>query len=237
MSKVDSTPFPKFGSVTTTGRRFKNFTGQRFRRLLVVGLAGRYKGRTQWYCLCDCGQFLWATGKNLQAENTKSCGCLQRQVVFDRSFQHGRIRTPEWYSWVNMQDRCFRKKLRAYARYGGRGITVSKEWLGRGGFQRFLNHIGLRPSPTHSIDRIDNDGNYEPGNVRWATKKEQSRNRSTTHFITFQGDTLTMSEWAARCGISDAALRYRLEVHPLEIALTSPKCNKHGHGNRRLVPR
>lgn len=217
------TPLPTFEPIKTIGRRFQNLTGQRFTRLLVLGLAGRHKERTHWYCICICGTFLWASRQNLQTGNTKSCGCLQREVTFKRSFVHGQIRTSEWYSWVNMIDRCTRPSHIGWADYGGRGIKVHDGWLGKQGFVNFFDYVGPKPTRFHSIDRINNNGNYEPNNVRWATKKEQSRNRRSGRYITFQGRTRLLVEWAEDIGISGTTMHNRLKKHPLEIALTMPK--------------
>lgn len=117
--------------------------------------------------------------------------------------------TPERSAWSGMKDRCHNPLSLGYARYGGRGITVCDEW--RESFEAFLQHIGPRPSSAHSIDRIDNDRGYEPGNVRWATAKEQQRNRRCTRPITAFGRTQPLPAWAEEVGISPITLRGRIE--------------------------
>jgi hypothetical protein len=109
-----------------------------------------------------------------------------------------------------MTHRCYNKNSGKYKDYGGRGIIVAAEWLGEGGFEKFLSHVGLRPTPKHSIDRIKNDGNYEPGNVKWSTDKEQARNRRSSRFVVWNGETKTLVEWAEVLGFRDRVLRDRL---------------------------
>lgn len=119
-------------------------------------------------------------------------------------------RSPEWKSWDGMIDRCCNPKNHAFRRYGGRGIRVCLAWRGKGGFARFLAHVGRKPSPVHSLDRIDVNGHYEPGNVRWATPAEQSRNTRATRRIAAFGRTMSLSEWSAETGLSRATIAKRL---------------------------
>lgn len=138
-----------------------------------------------------------------------------------RSHGHTRNRsfTPEYCTWASMIDRCHRPGNKQFHNYGGRGISVFDRWRGRGGFIEFLAHMGPRPSPKHSLDRINNDGNYEPGNVRWATQAEQASNTRVARIIEFKGRSMTLSAWAREIGISAATLHERLARWPVEIAL------------------
>lgn len=119
-----------------------------------------------------------------------------------------------------MKRRCFNASSHAHADYGGRGVSMCERWEM---FENFLEDVGPRPSPSHSIDRINNNGNYEPGNVRWATKKQQATNRRSNRRLCHPqtGETLLLSEWAARLGITPATLHYRLERWSLEKALSA----------------
>ncbi len=136
--------------------------------------------------------------------------------------KHGHSRrgqmTAEYRLWLTVRQRCFNPKRNGYENYGGRGITVCPRWVAS--FDAFLGDIGKRPSNHHTLDRIDNDGNYEPSNVRWATRKEQARNRRTTKMVTIDGRTLMQAEWLAVAGISDHTLRRRMAKGiPMEEAL------------------
>lgn len=117
--------------------------------------------------------------------------------------------TPEFHAWMNMIQRCTATKWRRYADYGGRGIRVCERWMSS--FEAFLEDMGARPTPHHSLDRIDNNGNYEPGNCRWATRKEQYRNRRSNHVVTVGNTTAVLSDWAAAAGINKVTLRSRLK--------------------------
>ena len=124
-------------------------------------------------------------------------------------------------SWRGMLARCYSRTHHAYARYGGRGIAVCERW--RASFEAFLEDMGPRPSKRQSIDRIDNDGDYEPGNCRWATPRQQARNRRNNREITWRGETRTVAGWAEVLGLSKHALRHRLEAGwSIERVLTAP---------------
>lgn len=180
-----------------------DLTGQRFGRLTVLSFREMSaKGHDAlWLVRCECGsQKVVGRGK-LRSGRTKSCGCLRKP--------HGMFGTPEYKAWGSMIQRCTNPKARGYERYGGRGISVCREWTES--FQAFFQFLGRRPSKNHSVDRFpDPSGNYEPGNVRWATTKEQGRNRSNNRRVCLGGLDLTISEWAARTGLRDSTIRERL---------------------------
>jgi hypothetical protein len=132
----------------------------------------------------------------------------------------GGIKTPEYSAWLHMRERCFNPNNSRYARYGGRGITICERW---NAYENFSVDMGLRPSPQHSIERINNDGNYEPSNCKWATRKEQQQNIVHARLITFNGQTLCLSEWARRLGSCAGTLTGRIKRGwPLERVLTPP---------------
>lgn len=156
--------------------------GQRFGRLTVVEEIQAPKKSYSlrlFVCKCDCGAITNPIdGRNLTRGHTTSCGCRQKERVKEANSTHGRKGTNIYTTWINMKDRCFNQNHRAYRHYGGRGITVCKEW--KDSFQEFFDYVSKLPhfgEKGYSLDRINNDGVYEPGNVRWATSKEQVNNR------------------------------------------------------------
>lgn len=138
-------------------------------------------------------------------------------------FKHGESSnpSPEYTAWRGMTNRCLNENDPTYERYGKRGISVCPQWLGDEGFANFLSSMGRRPSPDHSVDRINNLGNYEPGNCRWATDSMQCRNRRSNRLISFNGKTMTLVEWSAKTGINRRTIAWRL-MHgwPIELALS-----------------
>ncbi len=138
-------------------------------------------------------------------------------------YKHGLCKTAEYKLWSWMHSRCYCKSNPSYANYGGRGIKVCDRW--RNSVQAFIEDMGLRPTPKHTLERINNDGDYEPNNVRWATRKEQAQNKrikSNSRFITFKGETLTLTQWSRKTGIPGNHLRWRLRHWSVEKALTTP---------------
>lgn len=165
--------------------------GARFGRLLVLSFVDRNKrGQSRLAAMCDCGSEVLVKATNLRTGNTKSCGCLRTEMKAERKFVHGQSHDPTYKTWVSMLQRCINPRVPAYERYGGRGISVCAAW---GSFTGFLADMGDRPAGT-TIDRIDVNGNYEPGNCRWADAKTQQRNKTTTKRHHFNGVTATIGE-------------------------------------------
>lgn len=200
----------------------KPIDGMRFGRLIALRLIGRDKHRSGiWLCQCDCGNTHTVTRNNL-ISNTKSCGCLHDESAKTSTRTHGKSGTSEHLIWKRMISRCSlqTKNVKSRKDYVDRGITVCEAW--RRDFSQFLSDMGPRPSSKHSIDRINNDGNYEPRNCRWATNMEQSRNRRTNVFIDAFGARKTITDWARLYGVSSSTINKRLRcgIDP-EIAISS----------------
>lgn len=176
---------------------------------------GRDGGGRHAIFRCHCGNEFRAYFFAVKYGKTHSCGCYRRAWTRAKSLKHGNNRgkeaggrTPEYRTWANMKHRCECPTGRMWKYYGGRGIKVCDRWQE---FPAFLADMGLRPSPQHSIERINTDGNYEPTNCRWATDVEQANNKSNNLRITIEGETKTLSEWARVSGISAGTIitRYK----------------------------
>lgn len=201
-----------------TGVAKEDLTGRKIGRWSVLGRSKSIDKRVYWDCRCDCG-----TERAVRFDKvTESCGCLSRELAKKRFTTHGMSGSPEYLAWENMIVRCENPRHKHFRHYGGRGIKVCSRW--RNSFEEFFEDMGKRPSSKHSIDRINNDGNYEPGNCRWATRIVQARN--TRDFITvlFNGKNQSLQEWANETGIPRNRLYDRLyrEGWSMERALTTP---------------
>ncbi len=194
--------------------------GLRFGRLLVVASAPRMNRVSRWGCICDCGTACVCYSGNLKSGRTVSCGCYRLEQVKAASTTHGLSRTREHRIWTGIKTRCLNAKCRAYPNYGGRGITICDRW--RESFSAFLADMGASTQGT-SIDRIDNDRGYEPGNCRWASASDQAHNSRQAVHLTAWGETKALAEWSRdrRCGCTKSTLgrRVRLGVSP-ELAIS-----------------
>jgi hypothetical protein len=208
-------------------KRIEIQPGERFGRWTIISFSGKVTKRKMrlFECVCDCGtQGLISIG-DLRSGHSKSCGCLKKDVTTDRNITHGLCLDPInkhlLNVWRNMMDRCYRQTHKHYKNWGGRGISVCEEWHDANQFVEWGRCNGYAPNLT--IDRINNDGNYEPTNCRWATKKEQGNNRRDCRMIMFNGETKTVTEWSEIVGIDSAAIRHRIKAGwSTEKALTVP---------------
>lgn len=198
-------------------------TGEKFGRLTVLGRAENSRdGAVRWRCRCECGQGIEVRSKYLRNGKTRSCGCLRAELVSARRLKHGQAKanTKEYVAWSSMLKRCSDAAGKDYADYRGRGISVCRRWKK---FENFFADLGPAPTSLHSLDRIDNNGNYEPGNCRWAIRQQQARNRRNNLLITYRGETLILGDWAKRLGINRQTLISRIKRGlSVEEAFTKP---------------
>lgn len=190
------------------GKR-KNRLGHRFGRLVIIATAeSADPDQPRWLCRCDCGTEKSIQSGNLISGNIRSCGCLvveMRKAAGTHKQSRG---SPTYRSWISMKQRCYNENHTNYPRYGGRGITVCERW--RASFENFLTDMGPRPSLTHSLERTDNNGNYVPDNVVWATSDVQASNRSTQRVIDINGTKMSVTEAARQFNIPRGRLFGRL---------------------------
>lgn len=201
------------------------FPGDRFGLLVVKEEAPRKYGRSKfWRCVCDCGGTTVVCQAHLRSGYQRSCGCQKRkhqescEVLGDGTT---RPATPEYRAWLGMKARCYDPDCKGYKNWGGRGIRVCDKWLNN--FHAFLKDVGRRPGPEYSLNRKENDGNYESGNVEWATQKEQMHNIRTNVNLTYNGKTQCMAVWAEELGVDRGTLWQRLNKGwSVEKTLTTP---------------
>lgn len=234
---------PVFRPIPTTPG-FKDRTGEPHGLLTVAGYAGSLRiGRdpkrySYWWCQCACGRYTRLRSSDLVSGNTRSCGPCGRHL-WSHAVTHGHTRldeqSPTYTAYHSMKARCRNKSNPAYPSYGGAGVKVCARWLDS--FEAFLADMGERPSLRHSIDRIENAKGYEPGNCRWATRKEQGRNQTTNRRLTHRGETRCLSDWAEHLGLSRSTLWARIAVHgwSVERALSTPSLKKRKRRRRRRL--
>ena len=195
--------------------------GDKFNKLTAIKFSHKGKGyRKYWLFKCDCGNEKVIYVNNVKSGHAKSCGCSLKENC-GRTITHGMARTKSYSSWEAMKNRCLNKNNSAYKNYGGRGIKICPEWLGKDGIKNFYEDMGERPE-NKFLDRINNNGNYEPTNCKWSTMKEQQNNRSNNHLITFKGKTQNIKQWSEELGIKYSIIHGRLRYGwSIERALTS----------------
>jgi hypothetical protein len=190
--------------VEMAGRRFGTVTALR------VAPEARTRTKFKWVCLCDCGQEFTTCGGKLRCGDVVSCPDCSRERVRLSRVVHGMRRTAEYRIWTHIKSRCFNTRVPEFKHYGGRGITMCERW--RESFADFLADMGPRPSALHSVDRHpNNDGNYEPGNCRWATPKAQANNTRSNRKVTVAGETRNMTQWAESIGVRREVIHKRLK--------------------------
>jgi hypothetical protein len=188
---------------------FIDLSGERFGRLKIIEKQPESRIRIKWVCQCDCGNKAIVSGSALKSGNTRSCGCLKMEGGREGKITHGQSDSPTYKSWSDMKSRCSNPKRLDYSDYGGRGINVCDRWVDS--FSLFLADMGFRPSGT-TLDRLDVNGDYCPENCRWATAKQQQRNKRNTKHVIFRGGAKSLAEWAEVLHLPYDVIRYRLKA-------------------------
>ena len=193
--------------------KLKNLIGIKFDRLTVISEKGRSKeGYVLWECKCECGNIVDVKSTNLIKKDTKSYGCLQKEHanrLGQNNATHGLSHVPEYGIWNQMIQRCTNPNQHKHNDYGARGIAVCDRWLNS--FENFYADMGPRPSDDHSIDRRDNNGNYEPGNCKWSNAEEQANNRRNNVFYNYNGKLYNALEIDKEFNIDSGTFRRRID--------------------------
>lgn len=190
----------------------------------------------RWFFLCECGATVSRRVDHVRSGRTRSCGCLNRDVVSNRATTHGHSETTTYAVWQNMKSRCCNPKSKAWGRYGGRGIQICQRWLES--FDNFVSDMGPRPHGK-TLDRLDNNKGYSPDNCRWVTYGENNRNKRNTVWIEYDGVTMSLSDWAERLGLNYGTLLSRLRRNKWDVGrlLTeAPVVGKNQYSTKKEVP-
>lgn len=212
--------------------KYLDLTGEKYNHLIIQEVF--YDGKIGFAkCKCDCGKIHITRVNDLRTGNTKSCGCHKLQLAKERFTTHGMTKSPVFNVWQKMKNRCFISTDKSYFNYGGRGITVCDRWVNGdgvlGGFECFHQDMGNPPDGTQ-LDRYpNNDGNYEPGNCRWATREQNGSNKRNNVNLTFNGRTMTQSQWARELGISQSTIVLRIKKGLSMKDILSPRTHVRTH--------
>lgn len=199
----------------------------------VVCFAGTINGRAMWTCRCACGNICDIRGSVLSSgKPPRSCAKCRTHYALKHGENQRHKRTVEYGVWSSIRTRCYNPKRPEFKYYGGRGIKMCDRW--KESYENFLDDMGRKPSPEHSIDRIDVNGDYDPSNCRWATRNEQLRNRTDNVMITYLGKTQCSQDWGKELGIKPATIRRRIGLgwDPVS-ALTEPLRQPWGHPRKK----
>lgn len=206
--------------------------GDRFGRLVVICKTQKQRGeriQNAWYCRCDCGNEVSHFTSNLRSGNTRSCGCLLRDILPTVNYRHGESHSsPEYRAWKAMRTRARNPNIPGAQWYNLKGVKCCKRW---NDYRKFLADMGRKPTPRHTLDRINSNGDYKPSNCRWATYAEQMVNKTKNRHLTFRGVTKAFSQWEAQYGIRGNQLYARINRGwSVEKALTTPV------GRKKFIP-
>lgn len=194
-------------------------SGKIFGRLTAIHRVKNRNGSAMFLCKCICGNEKIVGAGSLRHGKTISCGCYKKEF-YETLRTHGMTRTPIYKIWRGMIRRCENPQHKHYKEYGGRGVKVCSRWHI---FENWYADLGERPSPKHTLERIDNNGDYEPGNCKWATRKEQQNNTRRNHLIEFNGEIKNLKQWSEILGINYTTLKMRICQYkwPIAKALTT----------------
>lgn len=187
---------------------FIDLAGQTFTKLTVVSRAPNKGKHVIWHCECSCGNQAFVSSTHLRSSHTVSCGCYRSEKTRERRTIHGLKDHPLYSTWKNLKKRCLNPNNDNYKYYGGRGITLCKEWVNS--FPNFLKDVGEKPSPEHTLDRIDTNKGYNPSNCKWSTREEQVNNTRKNLYITHNDATLTCAQWSRKLNINYGTLISRI---------------------------
>jgi hypothetical protein len=206
-----------------------NLIGQRFGKLIVIKFVFKKNGNVCWECLCNCGNTTIVNTSNLRRKHTLSCGCLRKKRLLESLTKHGMSHTRFWNIWRNMRQRCFDENTVNYNRYGGRGIKVCNRWLKFKNFKddmykSYKEHVKIFGEKKTQIDRKNYNKNYYKKNCRWVNLFEQANNKKNNHFLTYNNQTLTISQWERKLGFNKDIVRFRINKSKwsVEKSLTTP---------------
>ena len=210
--------------------KLKDMTGKKFNKLTVISRAENSNtGQARWNCKCECGNVIAVDGFALRIGNTRSCGCLKKEITTKRNTTHGKSKTRIYRIYTHLKERCYSKNDKRYDDYGGRGIKVCDEWLHD--FMSFYNwSMDNGYTDDLSLDRIDVNNDYCPENCRWVTIKIQENNRRNNHILTYNGETKTLSQWSEITGIRSQTILRRIKLGwNTHDALTTKVNEKYSH--------
>lgn len=213
--------------------KFIDLTGRKYRGFLVLKRTGtRANGAVLWLCRCDCGKELILCSADFTSDSRQRSGC--RDCFMKTFITHGMTGTKEHHAWNDMRSRCDLKKNTGYKDYGGRGIGYSDEWSD---FAVFIKDMGLAPSPKHTLERINVNGNYQADNCKWATIKEQSRNKRNSRMVCIDGETKCLAEWCEIYRAKHNLVSRRLQAGwPIKEAMSIPSLGVYRGGSRKYFP-